>query len=185
MIRPVKRWKIITAKYVSVLVTGYITMFAGMIVWLISLGFNYGFTDLIYPYMYVVGDTVQSISFFLYLLGQAMFCSITVIFLVSVAFMMSTLTKNTALAVVAGIGTNIAFTIIFQIIYYTSQESINWLKYTIIPYLNLAQFVDMGNMYSQSYLTQLNPTLGAIMLAGTALVMFIASLWTFVKRDIK
>ncbi|OGO91065.1 MAG: hypothetical protein A2Y17_11960 [Clostridiales bacterium GWF2_38_85] len=184
VIRPVKRWKIITAKYIAVLITGYITMFAGMAVCIISLGINYGFTDFIYPYMFVTGETVQSVSFFLYLAVQAMFCSISMIFLISVAFMMSTLTKNTALAVVSGIGLNIVFPLIYQIISYTVKNSVNWLKYTIIPYLDLSQFVGDGNMYNLSSV-QLNPTLGAIMLGATALAMFVASLWTFVKRDIK
>lgn len=183
IIRPVKRWKIITSKYIAVLIFAYSIYIAGMLANVLSVGLTVGFPQLSIPYLFVAGDTVQSMSFILYMLQNMLFCSINIVFMVTVVFMMSTLTKNTALSAISGMGLYFLSTILFQILL-AVKVPLSVLRYTILPYFDLSQFA-IKNDYMQTFNYLLLPEFGAGLLITLSALMFAISLIVFNKRDVK
>ena len=182
VIRPVKRWKILTAKYITVLIFAYGVYLIGLLGYMLSTGISLGFADFAYPYMFAGNGTVHNINFFVYMLLKVLMHSSNIVFLVTLVFMMSTLTKNTALSAITGMGVYFFSSIATSIIAFIAPKLIHVLKYTFIPYVDLNNLTsDQGNMMSYIF----DPTYGMIHLFVLSAIMFAISLAVFNKRDIK
>lgn len=182
-IRPVSRLKIMISKLLAVLGIGYLVLFVAVILTTITGGFIWGFQSLGIPVLKMSGDVVTSQNYILSLILQGMFYSISMIFIGSFAFALSTLTKSTAVSVgisILGFIGSMPLTLLMVVKNYI------WFANTPLPYVNLT-FMDtireFSQMFSSSFMV--NPSLGAIELLACTLVCIVVSFVYFIKSDIK
>jgi len=195
MIRPRTRTKILMSKFFAALIIALGLYVACALVNLLMNGILFGFGDLAYPNMTITGP----VGFLGYYLPKLLACSVTIIFALSLSFMMSVLVKNIAVSiivpVVCYIGSMIALTFVGF-----SGTAARWIAYTPIPYLQLANFFqpEAANIYGYYYgYTSLNPIgymidngvplslplgIGMLLVLSGLCVFF--SILSFRKRDI-
>ncbi|GEM_PF-350835 len=185
MIRPVSRWKIILSKLVALFIIGYVVLITAVILNILTSGILYGFGGLGTKVLAFSGGTIVEQNFVISIIPKLLFSSISLIFIIALTFAISTIVKNTALAVglttVAFLGSSVATMILANL-------KMSWIEKTILPYMNLSTFVSNPNyvreMKSGLNLV-LNPTMGAIQLTVVAVMLFMASFIVFGRRDVK
>lgn len=132
IISPTKRWKIFTAKFLSITTVGIFASLVSLIVALISFLIFFGTGDMD-PYVFAVGGKVHSIPFLIYMLIYTLLCFIDVFVFMSFAFMLSIITKNTAASVGVALGTYFAGGFTFGII--SSLFYSKWMNF--VPFTNM------------------------------------------------
>ena len=133
IIAPVRRWKIFVAKLIAVLT---LAAAGGLITWGLSLlvdGIFFGFST--QPaYVFAVGGTAHSMPFLLFFLARTGVELIPVLVYAFFALLLSTVTRNTAVAVGLSMATyfvgNIAYAFVAQL---TQDE---WVRF--LPFANLS-----------------------------------------------
>lgn len=182
MIRPVSRWKILLSKLISVFIIGYGVLLTTVVLNIISSGIINGFGGLATKVISFSGDKIVEQSFIISIIPKLLFSSISLIFIIALVFAISTIIKNTALAVglttVAYLGSSIATMIMAGL-------GMKWVGKTILPYMNLSTFITDPNYAERFNDIVLNPTMGAIQLLVFATILTIASFLVFEKRDVK
>lgn len=103
IIAPVKRWKIYTAKYLSIAATVvFISIYTYLVAAVVN-GLYFGFGNFADKIVYVGGSAVQ-MNYFLYQFISALFNIIPLLVIATFAYMLSIVTKNTAAAVSVTMG---------------------------------------------------------------------------------
>ena len=185
MIRPVSRWKILLSKLVSVLMVGYGAMFVALLINIVSSGIAFSFKDLSIPIIALKEGVIVHQNFILSLMPNFLFVSISLIFIIAVVFTLSTVIKNTALAVgltMVGFLGSMPATIV------GGQLGMLWLDKTFIPYVNLTSYIDGGSFMIQQLKQagmNLSATSGAIQLIVLSIILIGISFVVFSKRDVK
>ncbi len=184
MIRPVSRWKILFSKLISVFIIGYGVLLTTVILNSISSGIVNGFGGLATKVISFSGETIVKQNFVISIIPKLLFSSISLIFIIALVFAISTIIKNTALAVglttVAYLGSSVATMIMASL-------GMRWVGKTILPYMNLSTFITNSQyteMFKSQYNIVLNSTMGAIQLSVFATILIIASFLVFQKRDV-
>ncbi len=199
MIRPKTRTKIYTSKFLSGLVLCLGIYIAGALINLILNGILFGFGDFANPNYSVGGQ----IGFFGYYLPKFFACMITILFGYCVAFLLSTVVKNIAVAIsvpiVLFIGCFIAMSLFspanggYYPMAYASYAEPGmgsgmpaWVAYTPLPYVQISSFfvqnsavnllINSGAPISLGY--------GLGLLSGLSVICALIPLWVFKKRDI-
>ncbi|MEG2354084.1 MAG: ABC transporter permease subunit [Clostridium sp.] len=183
--RPVSRWKLLLSKLILVTLIGYILLFISIALTTLSSGIAYGFNGLSTPILSYANNAVIEQSFFSYIMPSLLFASISLIFAISLAFTISTLIKNTALAV--------GLTIFLYLSGLTAsmfmaQLKMTWVAYTPLPYINLSNVLPESYVLSnfrEAFGVELLPNLGAIELVVLSIVLIIVSFLVFNKQDVK
>ena len=103
IIAPVKRWKIYTAKLLSVITFMLLASVLVSIIAIIGTGIALGF-DKLPPYLYVSGGAVKEMPYFSARILIDLVQNISVFFYAFVAFMISCFTKNTGVSVGVSVG---------------------------------------------------------------------------------
>ncbi len=185
MIRPVSRWKILLSKLISVFIIGYGVLLTTIVLNIISSGIINGFGGLATKVIAFSGDKIVEQNFIISIIPKLLFSSISLIFIIALVFAISTIIKNTALAVglttVAYLGSSVATMIMARL-------GMKWVGKTILPYMNLSTFITSpyyAEMFKSEYNIVLNPTMGAIQLLIFATMLIIVSFLVFEKRDVK
>ncbi|MEG2813089.1 MAG: ABC transporter permease, partial [Oscillospiraceae bacterium] len=185
--RPVSRTKILMSKYATSLFISLIFLVVGTLSVVISSICLYGVGDLSVNMLSFNNGAVTQIPFILWLILKILFSSISIIFVVTASFMLSTLTKNTAVAVGLSVAVSIGSQILTQLLIMSRTFS-KIVGYTPIPYINLAEYAT--DSYLKSMVTQeqrfifLNENYGAILLLILTAIMLIISIISFKKRDV-
>lgn len=185
LIRPVSRYKILLSKLLSVFLIGYAVMFLSIIVLTISSGFVYGFDSLSTSVLRISGGSVVETGFFIYLIPKMLFTSISLIFVVSLAFMVSTVAKNTALSV--GLSSILLLGSI-PISMILGNFKVGYLAKIVIGYVNLPLVTLMTGFVETlkvQFGVSLNMNQGAIQLAVLSVVFIVISFISFTKSDVK
>lgn len=180
MIRPKTRTKILMAKFISALVVCLVIYVSGSLLNMLTNGICFGFSDFAFPNYSVAGE----INFFAYYLPKMLACTIPVIFIFSIAFMLSVVAKNVAVSIAVPIASYIGSIIVtFTLMFMPSS---GWLTYTPIPYMQLSTFYTQDFTYQSMYgnTLSLNLTYGILLLLGLSVVCSIISIFVFNKRDI-
>ncbi len=180
MVRPKSRFKIFTSKYLAGLILLYIVYFIGMILNIVINGVLHGFSDYLNPNYTANGE----INFWVLIMSRILICSVNIIFAYSVAFGMSTLARNAAIAIALPSALILGGIIAAGIMSVMKIAFI--LPYTPLPYLNFS------NLYREYGLAdslmrsgvQLNIALGIVILLIIAFVFIGIGLINFQKRDI-
>jgi ABC-2 type transport system permease protein len=182
MIRPVSRVKIILSKFISVLLIGYFIMFGSMALVTIVNGFIFGFSDFAIPIIKMSAETVITQNYIISLFLNLIFYSISMIFIGSFAFVLSTVTKNTTVSVAVSIIILLGSLPVSAILL---GKNIMWLTSTPMPYINLAAIPVMQHLTQVlGTVTVLDITLGAIELLVSSIIFVIMAFTHFIKNDI-
>lgn len=184
--RPIKRWKLLLSKlvtcYIMVIILAVITYLAA----LLTGGLLFGFDSYFIPELVNSAGTIIEQSYLLIALQNLTICLLPVVFFVTGAFMLSTLTKSSALAVGISIGGLFASSIANMMLIFNPMK---WIQYTPLPYANFASF--FGNMkdviIGNNIKYGMNITIenGCLMLLACIVIAIVISFITFIRTDIK
>jgi ABC-2 type transport system permease protein len=180
MIRPKTRTKILLAKFVAALAVCLAVDLAGSLLNAITNGICYGFADFAFPNYTITGQ----VSFWAYFAPRLLACVVPIVFLFTIAFMLSVLIKNIAVSIALPIVLFVGSVIIMNLFAYRS--TMTWIAYTPIPFIQIASF-----FLPYSNVQMIIQNGGTLSLAyGIALLLFLSVLFTaisvitFKKRDI-
>ncbi len=189
LIRPVKRWKILLSKYLMVLslCLGLTLLTYGAYLLLPSV--LLGGSDFANPYLYLVGETVFQVPFPLYLLGQVMITFLSVVFCVTFAFFLSTLSRNTALAAIlsAGLAFSPLFCVILSLFHTTLMKILLWTPffYVDLSYWVFGEESLLLSMFNGQMDAFAHPGVGMAWLVLLTIGMLVGSFTFFRKHDVK
>ncbi|NFG26498.1 bacitracin ABC transporter permease [Clostridium botulinum] len=185
LIRPVSRWKVLLSKLLSVLIISFGIVILGTTILVISSGYVYGFETLKTPILETINGTITKIDYIQYMMPKLMISVSSLIFITSLVFMISTVARNTALAVAISMVLYLGAAPLTQVLINMKQV---WLLKTLIPYINGSFFKIMPfftEQLSKEYGIQMQYTLGAKQLLLASILMIIVTFITFTKKDIK
>lgn len=185
LIRPVKRGKVLLSKLLSLFVIGFSVVAVCTVLLSISSGIAYGFDTVATPILkYIDGNVVES-SFLTYLLSNMAISFSSLIFMIGVVFSVTTLAKNTALAVAVSMILYIGalpLTMIFGML------KMNFIQSTFIPYMNVSILnlaPSFKTMLFENHGMVLNEGFAAIQLILISIVLITISFVVFSKKDIR
>ncbi|NFO30748.1 bacitracin ABC transporter permease [Clostridium botulinum] len=185
LIRPVSRWKVLLSKLLSVLIISFGIVILGTTILVISSGYVYGFETLKTPLLETINGTITKIDYIQYMIPKLMISVSSLIFITSLVFMISTVARNTALAVAISMVLYLGAAPLTQVLINMKQV---WLLKTLIPYINGSFFKIMPfftEQLSKEYGIQMQYTIGAKQLLLASILMIIVIFVTFTKKDIK
>ncbi len=183
---PNKRWKILLSKIISaVIILVALTVIFSLLSVLIG---NIFFEDAGTIYVYISNGEVNSLSNLVYAVLYFLACDIAILVYMLFAFMLSTITRNTALSVGISIACYIGSGIIMELLnYYITAD---WVKY--IPFNNL-DIVDKiftnTTLYTTSlsaseYLSNVSIGFSLSVLGVCSILMLVTMFDSFNKRDV-
>ena len=176
LINPVKRWKILMAKYFTVISIGYIMLALLFVVMIPSAALFMGTDAISAPYLYVSDGVVHSISPFLQVIKLYLLDSINFVVMATMAFALSSLFKNSALAIGLGVAGMLAGNSIVSILALLRQD---WARYLIFANTDLADIYNGESMFPQHSLTF------ALIVVAIHMVIFLLTAWDgFTKREV-
>jgi len=169
LMNPVKRWKILTAKYISVLLYAAAMVVLCYIVNFLMAGFIFGFDN--------VGNDTANTN--LWTVAQSyLWNCIPLVFMTTLVFALSALTRSSALAIGLGIFLLLMGDAITAQLYMLFK--LDWLRY--LPFGNL----DLKSIYDGKVAFPNQTLTFAIIDLTVYMLIFFAGAWFgFVKRDIK
>ncbi|MCQ2413912.1 MAG: ABC transporter permease [Clostridia bacterium] len=103
VLSPVKRWKILAAKYVTVLILG-VMLLAGVFVSGLLCGLIFNASGARLVNVSVVNGVVKTSSPYLMILKQYLLSGVKILVIASLSFALSSICKNNALAIAASLG---------------------------------------------------------------------------------
>lgn len=192
IIAPVKRWKIMTAKLLSVLT---LIILETALLFIVSLGIStisFGAAAQ-FPYVYAVDGAVKEIPPLLYYLAGVGLSTIEVVVYAVFALMLSTISRSSALSVGLSVGTYFGFSNIVSILTITSKGE--WTKF--LPFQHFAlqsRIFQFSPLYTSSYASLLfgtssgsgiSITFSVIYLCVLTFTMLLTAYDSFNHRDIK
>jgi ABC-2 type transport system permease protein len=177
MIRPVNRVKILLAKYLSVIVTAIFFVLLSIVLYLVIGGIAFGLEGFTTPYLTILKGKVVEANFMAHLFKTIGLSCVQMIMLVTFAFMISTVFRNSSLAIGLSLLCYFMGSLISYQIYAAGQE---WMKYSLFLHTDLSVYLDDRASMIEGM------TLGTsiTVLVIHFLVFIIASFVTFKKRDI-
>lgn len=193
IIAPVKRWKIFTAKVLSLLTVGLLALVVLYIFGMLSQSLFFGFSKI--PYVYARNGVASAIPFALYQFLSLLVSYIDIIVYMAFAFMLSVLTRNTAVAVGSSIAMYFGGSTVLSVMMYL--PSYEWLKFIPFANLNLNSrvfpFSSMMQDISMSYsgmITGTSFTLPSLIFSLIYLSIFLfcmtyTAMDSFNRRDLK
>lgn len=185
---PNKRWKILTAKILSVLFYIIIlTLLMSIITILISNVF-FSNTEMGEQYIYVENGKIKVIESNLFIIEQYFVKMIPVVVFVLFAIMLSTLTRNSATSISFSLALYLGNGIVMSII--NSFIKSEWIKF--VPFNNLNIFDKIFPNYTSpinfsmgtSFTTTTSLTFSLAVLGVCAILMLVTTYDSFNKRDI-
>lgn len=185
LIRPVARWKILLSKLLAILLVGFGVVVLGIGILYVSTGIVFGFETYRTPLLQTVNGAIVHLEFIKYLLPKIMFSSASIVFITSLVFMITTLVKNTALAVAISMVLYLGCAPATDMLVSMKQT---WIINTFVPYINSSYFrlIPMTEQaLTQGFGMQMQYQKGAIQLLILSAVMLIITFATFMKKDVK
>ena len=151
LIRPVKRWKILTAKLCTALIFMIVLTVILFITGFATTGICYGFNDFIVHDLTIKAGKVVEVSFFLDMLKRCSILMIPITFFVIFAFILSTVLRSTAVAIALPIAGMLGGQIV-QSLFFAFPKV--WLSYTPVPYIAFSELI--GDSYTENTIYELN-----------------------------
>ena len=180
---PIKREKILLAKFIYLILDMYFIWIIGLIIMFIIVGIKYGLTDLFTNKIIVFMNKPVEINYFIYYFKDLLICSIPIIGMLSIMLFFSTIIKNaivtsTIMTIITILSCNI----------WTSVGRLSplfYLIYTPFPYLNYNMIISNNAIFISSISnTTLTPTYGIILNILITIFFLITSINIFKKQDI-
>ena len=180
LVRPYSRIKILAAKFITVMITVIFTMIITVVLQFIVGGIFFGFDSISIPavvYNYTTGKIMEmSIAKYILIIGLGKLP--IYILMATLAFALSTLFNNTAVAITITLMGYMASSIINQI---ASYYEVKWLKFFVTPNWDFTQF-----LYGKHPLMKgLNVPFSIAICLLYFIIMLIPTILVFKKRNIK
>lgn len=186
LIRPAKRYKVLLSKYLSCILTTLALIILSFGAYLLASVLICGAGDLSLPYLFVSDGAVVEFDFLRWMLLRVLYCSASVLFLLTMTFTASTVFRNTAFAVSSGL-----FTFFSSILLSTFFRNSTLYGYLPFPYFNISSFVfnDLVTLAPETISRMAGeivvyPTFAFIWLGALTVVCLIIAFATFTKRDV-
>lgn len=178
LVKPYSRWKILLSKYLTVLLMIFLSYLMIFLIELICGGLMLGFDTINQPILQynTLNESLVIMNCFKYnlitFLGNLPFF----IFMATVAFAISTIFGNTAVAIISGFAVNMVGNILAMI-----SQSFEWTKYLVFNHLDISNYLISGT-------TKINGdsvffSIGICLIY--ILVIIIPTFIIFQKKDIK
>lgn len=191
IISPTKRWKIFTAKFLSLLTVGIAAVIVMYLFSIFTHGIFFGFGSG-NSYIYATNGVAHELNFYIYKLAYTFIDFIDVIVYLCLAFMLSVVTRNTA----ASVGISMAFYFGGSIAnsFVTLFAKGEWLKFIPFNNFSLAQKIfeydslsSMTSGFSSGIdtVTKIPVSFSLCYIAVIIVCMLFTALDSFCKRDIK
>jgi len=174
LIRPVKRSTILLSKYVSTLLFAFLMLIILFVVSSFLGGILFGFEGASQPYLNVVDGNVVEQSMLTHILQTYGLNSISLVMMVTFAFMVSTIFRNSSLAIGIAVFLSLSGDMIVMML-----RQYEWVKYVLFANLNLSQYFS-GTPLIEGMTLSFSLTVLAVYY-----VAFLIISWTvFIKRDV-
>lgn len=184
LIRPVSRWKVLLSKLLSLLIVGLGVVALGIGILYVSSGVVFGFETYNTPILQMINGSIVQESYINILLPKIMLSCSSLVFITSLVFAISTLAKNTALAVAISMLLYLGAGPLTDVIIGMKQS---WIVNTLIPYIN-ASYLRLVPMAGQALKTgfgmEFQYASGATQLLIASAVILVITFVTFTKKDI-
>ena len=184
MIRPKTRMKILMSKFLAGLAMCLVLYLAGTIINLVLNGICFGFDDFAFPNFTVTGE----IGFFAYYIPKVLACIVPIVFVYCVAFMLSVLVKNiaVAIAVPAVCLVGCILTMFAMFMFSVSLPVMKAIAFTPIPFIQMYAFFTENSPVSMMIQNGATVSLayGIILLIVLSAVCTVISALAFRKKDI-
>lgn len=186
LIRPAKRYKILLSKYLSAAVAVMSLIALSFGAYLLASVLTHGIADLSLPYMYVSNGAVTETSFLYWMAFRVLYCTASVMFLMTIAFMASALFRNTAFSIALGLFTYFSSMLLASIF-----RNSTLYGYLPFPYFNISSFVynDMSTLASKG--TQgiydsivVYPVMALVWLGALTVICLLIAFASFTRRDV-
>lgn len=182
---PNKRWKILTAKILSVIF--YIVIITLIMSILNIILANIFFDTQGNQYVYMKNDEVKCIRNSLFMVGMYFAKSIPVIVFTLFAIMLSTITRSSSVALSLGVATYIGNNVVMAIINQFIEKE--WIRFVPFNNLNIADkiFPDFENpmkLFGETFATNTSLAFSLGVLAVCSILMLVTAYDSFNKRDI-
>lgn len=174
LIRPSNRWKILLSKYIATLLTTLLMLIVLFVFSFLLGGILFGFKGTSVPYLTYHDGVVGEMSMAGYIWSQYGLGSIYLVMMVTFAFMISSVFRNSTLAVGLSIFLYLMGTTITAAL-----SSHDWAKYILFANVDLSRYID-GNPLVSGMTMQFS-----IIMLIVYFVIFNAVSWVgFMKRDV-
>ncbi|MDD3959523.1 MAG: ABC transporter permease subunit [Oscillospiraceae bacterium] len=194
IIAPVRRWKILTAKILSVLSVLALSLFLMSVISTLSCSAVFGAGSLV-DYVYANAHSVGSIPYMIYDVLSAFVKSVDLLVLALFALLLSTTLRNTAFAVAASIGAYFSISLLSAMLISLPIPRQMWMDF--MPFMNLDLNNDIFRFSMYTYPSDLSNELAealfsvrpgllftSIYLVVLITIMVLGTYDSFSKRDI-
>ena len=184
VIRPNKRYKLLLSKFLSLIV---LTIIFGLIAYtttFITTGLAFGFNNLLVNDLTSVGNQVIQQSFLTNTISNTLIMLIPVMFIGTISFFLSTVTKSTALSVGLSIFILMGGTLAIALL---SVIKFPFIDLTFLPYLDFSQFLNKLDLIKNYEMYQIYYTFNKaiLVLLIWSIIIYLISNFIFCKKDIK
>lgn len=184
--KPVKRWKILFSKFLYLILYTYVVWFMAFLIMLIIAGTLYGFNDLFTPKLIIENNSVKEVNYFIWFFKELLLAGIPISSFLSLIFLLSTLTLNTAVTASINSILTIVSTFIFLVIRGLHLNSFSQLANTFLPYLNFYQvrIKTVSYLYTSSF-TKTNEMKAVFICLITTLLLYVITNFIYLRKNIK
>ncbi len=176
LVSPVKRWKIVTAKYITVFALSIVftaLLYISSILASLTVFGGYGFTDFI---VYAKEGIAWGVSPFLLVLENYCWAFIEVVVVATMAFAISSLLRSTAVSIGVGLFVYLSGTIIPELF---SSLGFDFGRYTLFANMDLPAIIENVAIFPNQTIAE-----AIIIIVGHMLVFFLTAWDGFVRREI-
>ena len=174
LIRPSKRWKILVAKYISVMGYTLLMLLVLLIVSFLVGGILFSFEGASLPFLTNSNGTITEVNMVAHILQLCGLGSIDLVMMVTLAFMISTVARNSGMAIGVGVFLLTVGNVITMLL-----SRYNWSKYILFANTDLNQYID-----GKPIVDGMTMTFSIIVLIVYFVIFNIISYVGFTKRDI-
>ena len=183
--QPKNRFKVFWSKYIASIIIAVVMLMIAFGVYYFMVIQLYGAEDLAYPVLSVVDGEIVSQMLMATIMPVFVKSCISLLFVISLAFFFTTVTKSTIMAVVFPM-----MIVVFSqtgFILMASAHYYDIASYSFLPYMNMWDLI-RGDLYI--YMDELSKfhvsvQYGMLLLGGLSILLFALSAWVFTKRDVK
>lgn len=174
LIRPSKRWKILASKYISVMSYTLLMLLILLIVSFLVGGILFSFEGASLPFLTNSNGIITEVNMVTHILQVCGLGSINLVMMVTLAFMISTVARNSGMAIGIGVFLLTVGNVITMLL-----SRYNWSKYILFANTDLNQYIN-----GTPIVEGMTMTFSIIVLIVYFVVFNVISYVGFTKRDI-
>lgn len=172
--RPFKRWKILLSKYISILVFGVVALITLFVASFLIGTIFFGFSGVNQPFLAYTNGAVHQVNMLWHIFTTYGYGCVSLLMMVTFAFMISTVTRNNSLAVGISLFLLFSGSMLVNLL-----SKYSWVKFVLFANTDLTQYTNGTPVVSG-----MTMSFSLIILALYFVVFNAISLIVFNKRDI-